>query len=182
MDDEPQSYHRSSYNAALREITSQRKDELSEIERDWAIAVTDAFDMLEKIVFEKLNDDYRAAVMLIIEMRKDLFNFMPMPMSSEDESENKEINPREPRDVRDEIISIARFIEWILFRKMDFSPSKLVNLFDADNLSEATNKYCRSLEDVLTHVRADLAPGNMTSQTTSSIGRHLKLVSVSKRK
>mgnify|MGYP004258717651 FL=1 len=103
-------------------------------------------------------------------------------MSSEHESENKEINPREPRVVRDEIISIARFIEWILFRKMDFSPSKLVNLFDADKLSEATNKYCRSLEDVLTHVRADFAPGNMTSQTTSSIGRHLKLVSVSKRK
>ena len=161
-------------------LLKRRRRELVDASNRWTSEVHAVLDSLEQLAKERFGPTYATATFLQVEMQRDLLDYMPYPANLSNLEDPADLNSREPERVRDEVMAIVRFVEWLLFRKQSVSAREIAQIFDSTSLNEQTVSYCRLLRAIESDVRAisDLAELSAAGPDDDAplSSAHLKLV------
>lgn len=159
------------YEEALERVLEGHKTRLNEARAHWLSQMHTTLDDITTVADRRLCTEHAAAVSLQVEMQRDLLDYMPDPTDLPGPDDGKRTSAAEPARARDALSAIARFVEWLLFRKYDIPAARLVELFNFDLLDVATRVYERALtrlEDdtalLMRDSREDRPPGRQTPE------------------
>lgn len=160
------------YEEALERALEGHKARLNAARAHWLNQMRTTLDDITTVADRRLDPEHAAAVSLQVEMQRDLLDYMPDPADPPVPDGGERMSAAEPARARDDLSAIARFVEWLLYRKHDIPAARLAELFNFDLLDVATRVYARALtrlEDEIARLMRDVPENRPRERRTPDL-------------
>lgn len=139
----------------------------------WFAELRRSADRIDRTAQRMLSDRHAEAVALMLDMQRDLLDCMPNPLIVPEDPDARHTCPEERRRTACDLVSVARFAQWLLHRDYGARPQDLAQLFDFSDLERETDALC----EVLSRLEREAAARTKRSGSVNSVARaRLRLV------
>ncbi len=145
------------HRRALREAIETHGATVFLSETLWLAEMKRGFAKIERTASEMLCEEHAEAVLLLVDMYRELLDCLPDPLIIPDDPDARYTSPEERRHATRELIGIGRFVEWLMYRESNVPASDLAALFDFSDLVRESENHCRALSRLEGEAAAQIA-------------------------
>lgn len=158
---------------ALRDAIEALGEAVFLQETIWFTELRRCADRIDRTAQRILSDRHAEAVTLMLDMQLDLLEFLPNPLIVPEDPDARHTCPEERRRAVRDLVSVARFAQWLLHRDYGAQPQDLARLFDFSDLERETRAFC----EVLSRLEREAAARAKRAGSVSTVARaRLRLV------